>query len=214
MTLCIVVDVMPDGLGQEMWATACDDLKLTCSKRLLEATRRASGIRSGPICHTLESSFGSRAHLCPQAVVSVLRLVDDGLNIDRHHFDVLTVIDGPHAGKQCVAIGRSKAHRGMAGHIAVLTRALFEDQVSAHVGTVLHLTPPPDYAVLGLEFLIRRHYPWQPVEQLIASDEIENTLPRTGVWIEPVPEPALPGYSLLALPAPEVIDSSDLDNTY
>ena len=128
-SLC--VDVLPDGLGGQIFAVACDDVDTPCFKYAAQAARIACDVPSGEVFSALECSLGSRAGACHPVVVAALREVDDGRHITRHHFDIVTLLAGPHSGKQAIAVGKSKKHRERASYVALFCGVLMEDTIMA-----------------------------------------------------------------------------------
>ena len=71
-----------------------------------------------------ESSFGKRAALFSESVITSLRKTDCGRNESRHHFDVCRVRSGPLEGWENVAVGTNKKLRQRALAVGLVLSTL------------------------------------------------------------------------------------------
>ena len=124
MSTNVAVFILTDGI-LEYWTVAVDNEKNYAAQHADIALKREIGLESSSFNFTkVEGSLGSRASHFPQLLVESIRLIDDGKNINRHHFDLVCLTEI--SSKPVLAIGSSRSKRGRAAKLALLCRLRYE----------------------------------------------------------------------------------------
>ena len=121
----LLVFRLPDGSGNHLFSAACDDSKASFFQCATQAAQKALDSIGRPLPIKVTSgTLGSRASSFSPVLIEAIRRADDGLNVDRHAFDLVEVTSGPMMGLQAIGIGSNKEKRERACRVAVAVAAL------------------------------------------------------------------------------------------
>ena len=108
-----------------MFSAACDDAKAAVFQCATQAAQKALDSIGRPLPIKVTSgSLGSSGSSFSSVLIEAIRRADDGLNVDRHAFDLVEVTSGPMMGLQAIGIGSNKEKRERACRVAVAVAAL------------------------------------------------------------------------------------------
>ena len=112
------VFLLPDGSRGGIHAAACDDAKQPVFQLASAAVQEALGCHDGHI--PLEWVPGSmKCDHVPSMLLEALAAVDDGRNLERYHFDIVTVTEGAMNGHRALGVGTNQVKRRRACLVAL-----------------------------------------------------------------------------------------------
>ena len=119
------VDLLPDGGRHGVFAAACDCPREHVFQIAKAAVRQALGCFAGELpLWVLASSVRPRGDDGLQVLRSAVAAADNGRNLERYAFHLVTVTDGPMIGLQAVGIGSNIEKRTRASFVALAVAAV------------------------------------------------------------------------------------------
>ena len=178
--LMLKVFVVQDGVGMEYWTVGLDGEADQNETYVQEADRafQVAAIASGIIGSRLQTRHGSidspYLHFSP-SLIDAIRQVDEGRNVFRQNFDVVTLVGRPYMPVIAVAIDEDMRDR--AAKLALSCRLMFEESLGL-------LTEYNGFSTdMDVDVSITR---FDPIITRSVNDQSENTsepmFAPDGVW--------------------------------